>query len=146
VKLNRVRWNKIWSLGWSCRNQRAVTEAGVGGRGEDVDCDSTSAEAHSPVIAAVRGEAEARGAVEADVRMVVAVGEPLVAELTGPAGLAAALPGLPAGAVDAARVRHALGAVLAGVTDAAPAGVGPATTPVLAAAARRANRCAPENR
>ena len=78
--------------------------------------------------------------------MVVAVGEALVAELAGPAGLAAALPGLPAGAVHAARIRHALGAVGAGVADPAAAGIRPTAEPVLATAARRADRCVKRER
>lgn len=78
--------------------------------------------------------------------MLVAVGEPLFAEVTGPAGLAATLPRLPAGAVHTARVRHAFGAVLTGVTHAASAAIRSATAAVFSAATRRADRCADERK
>lgn len=105
---------------------------------------SLGLDSHLPVIAVLGRVADAGGVVPAGSRMLVAVGQPLVAELAGPAGPAAALPGLPAAALGAARIGHALGAVGPGVADLAAAGIGPPAAPGLGTAAIRADCCGAE--
>lgn len=95
----------------------------------------------SPVVAHVGRHADAGRVVPAGLRMVVAVGQPLVAEVPGPARSASALPGRPAGTLLAAGVPDALGAVRPGVAHAAPAAVWLAAVPEFSAAARRAYCC-----
>lgn len=98
-----------------------------------------------PVISIAGCEADASAVVTASVGMIVAVRQPLVAQIARPAGLTAALPRPLARAVHASGIGHADGAILAGPSDATAASGWPPATAVLAAAALGANGCVERN-
>lgn len=95
----------------------------------------------SPVITVLAGHADAGRVVLTDIGVFVTVGQFLVAQIAGPAGLTTTIPRSFARAVHASGIRDAFGAIWTGPTDAASACARSPATAVFPTASLRADRC-----